>query len=276
MERRYSNHPQDSKHYTTEELRKHYLIEKIFEEDNVCLTYSHADRIIFGGVMPVNRELKLEAGKELGVNYFLERRELALINIGQEGEVILDGVPYKMKKYDGLYVGMGTKDIILKSTDKNSPAKFYLASSPAHRTCQTVHIDFEKSSHTPVGSDENSNKRVINKYINPDILETCQLQMGMTQLAPNNMWNTMPCHTHDRRMEVYFYFDMGEEDRVFHLMGEPNETRHIIMANEQAVISPSWSIHSGVGTKKYSFIWAMCGENQIYDDMDAIKVTKLK
>lgn len=276
MEIRYATDPEDSKKYDTEELRKHYLVETIFEEDKILFTYSHVDRIIFGGIMPKEKELKLEAGKELGVDYFLERRELGIINIGDEGEIIADGTTYTMKKYDGIYIGKGTKNVTFKSANPSAPAKFYAASSPAHKTYKTVHIDFEKAEHTKTGNCENSNKRVINKYINPSVLETCQLQMGMTGLEENNMWNTMPVHTHDRRMEVYFYFELGENDRVFHLMGKPQETRHIIMKNEQAVISPSWSIHAGVGTKNYIFIWAMCGENQSYDDMDNIETKSLR
>jgi 4-deoxy-L-threo-5-hexosulose-uronate ketol-isomerase len=276
LEVRYANHPNDSKHYTTEELRKHYLVEKVFEEDDILLVYSHQDRIICGGVMPVNKELKLETSDELRANFFLERRELGIINIGGDGEVILDGKAYQIKSKDGMYVGMGTKDVVFKSKDRANPAKFYIASSPAHKTYPTYYIDFEKANHRPCGEAKTLNKRVINQYIHPDVCPSCQLAMGMTELAEGSGWNTMPSHTHERRMEVYFYFNLKDDNVVFHMMGQPQETRHIVMNNEQLVISPSWSIHSGIGTSNYTFIWAMCGENQEFDDMDNIKTTDLK
>lgn len=273
---RYANHPEDSKHYTTEELRKHYLIEKMFEADSAALTYSHVDRIIAGGIMPVTKEVKLEGSKELGSEYFLERRELGVINIGGPGRIIIDGVEYEMKSKDGLYVGMGSKELVFKSDDAKNPAKFYVNSAPAHMTYPIVKIDIEKANPVKLGSLENSNERTIFQYIHPAVCKSCQLLMGMTVLEPNNMWNTMPCHTHERRMEVYFYFNMQPETRVFHLMGEPTETRHIVVANEQGVISPSWSIHSGVGTKNYTFIWGMVGENQTFTDMDHVAMEDLK
>ena len=276
LEVRYANHPNDSKHYTTEELRKHYLVEKVFEEDDILLVYSHQDRIICGGVMPVNKELKLETSDELRANFFLERRELGIINIGGDGEVILDGKAYQIKSKDGMYVGMGTKDVVFKSKDRANPAKFYIASSPAHKTYPTYYIDFEKANHRPCGEAKTLNKRVINQYIHPDVCPSCQLAMGMTELAEGSGWNTMPSHTHERRMEVYFYYNLKDDNVVFHMMGQPQETRHIVMNNEQLVISPSWSIHSGIGTSNYTFIWAMCGENQEFDDMDNIKTTDLK
>lgn len=273
---RYANHPDDSKHYTTSELRKHYLIEKVFVKDDISLTYSHQDRIIAGGAYPVNKELKLEAGDALRAKYFLERRELGIINIGGDGVVTLDGKKYTLHKTDCLYVGMGTKNVLFKSKDKKKPAKFYMCSAPAHKTCPTVYLPIEKAKKVPCGDQEHLNKRVINQFIHSDVLETCQLSMGMTVLEPGSAWNTMPCHTHERRMEVYFYFDLGKDDVVFHLMGQPNETRTIVLKNEQAVISPSWSIHSGFATKNYTFIWGMCGENKTYNDMDVIKTTDLK
>lgn len=268
MDVRYCSHPDDSKFYTTEELREKYLIEKVFVADEIPLTYSHQDRMIAGGVMPVTKALALTAGDELRANYFLERRELGVINIGGEGTITLDGKKYIMKNRDGLYVGMGTKEVIFESKDSKNPAKFYINSCPAHVRYETVHIPFEKAIHRPLGDNKMMNKRVINQYIHPDVLKSCQLSMGMTCLEEGNGWNTWPCHTHERRMEVYLYFDLGEDDRVFHMMGEPSETRHIVMKNEQAVISPSWSIHCGFATKNYSFIWGMCGENQTFDDMD--------
>ena len=273
---RYANHPEDSKHYTTEELRKHYLIEKVFIEDEVNLVYSHVDRVIAGGITPVKKALKLEGCKELGSEYFLERRELGVINIGGDGKVVIDGVEYEVKSREGLYVGMGSKELVFTSADEKNPAKFYINSSPAHKTYPTVMINLEKANKVHLGDLANSNKRTIYQYVHPAVCQSCQLVMGMTMLEPNNMWNTMPCHTHERRMEVYLYFDMTDDNKVFHLMGEPNETRHIVMGNEQAVISPSWSIHSGVGTKNYTFIWGMAGENQTFTDMDHVAMEDLR
>lgn len=276
LDTRYANHPEDSKHYTTEELRKHYLMETVFVADEVNLMYSHVDRVIAGGVMPVETEVKLEGCKELGSEFFLERRELGLINIGGSGKVILDGVEYKMASKDGLYVGMGVKEITFASDSAENPAKYYVNSAPAHVAYPTVKIDIANANAVHLGDLENSNKRTIFQYVHPAVCKSCQLLMGMTVLDPNNMWNTMPTHTHERRMEVYFYFNMDENTRVFHLMGQPHETRHIVMANEQAVISPSWSIHSGVGTKNYTFIWGMAGENQTFTDMDHIAMDQLR
>ena len=275
MEVRQAANAKDVKHYTTERLREEFHIANLFTKDNIRMVYSHIDRIITAGLMPVRATLKLEAGKELAAAYFLERREMGCINVGGKGIITIDGVEYEMNPRDGIYVGMGSKDITFKSCDETNPAKFYVSSCPAHTTYPIVKIDIEKAAKRPLGSVEDCNKRVINQYIHPAVLKTCQLSMGLTQLDPGSNWNTMPSHTHDRRMEVYFYFDMGENDVVFHMMGEPTETRHIIMHNEEAVISPSWSIHSGVGTKNYSFIWAMCGENQDFDDMDHIQTKDL-
>lgn len=273
---RYANHPEDSKHYTTEELRKHYFIGTIFRTDEAALTYSHVDRIIAGGIMPVTKEVRLEGSKELGSEFFLERRELGVINIGGAGKITVDGVEYRMNSKDGLYIGMGSKELVFISEDSLNPAKFYINSAPAHMTYPIVKIDIEKANPVKLGSIANSNERTIFQYVHPAVCKSCQLLMGMTVLEPNNMWNTMPCHTHERRMEVYFYFNMDPETRVFHLMGEPTETRHIIMANEQGVISPSWSIHSGVGTSNYTFIWGMVGENQTFTDMDHIAMGDLR
>ena len=273
---RYANHPDDSRHYTTEELRKHYLIEKVFVADEISLTYSHQDRMIAGGAMPVNGELKLGSTKELGTEFFLERREMGIINVGGKGTVVLDGKEYRLNFKDGIYIGMGTKEIVFRSDDKSKPAKFYINSCPAHKTYPTVYITKEMAVHRPLGTEENMNKRVVNQYVNPAVCESCQLAMGMTELAVGSSWNTMPSHTHERRMEVYFYFELEGDNVVFHMMGQPQETRHIIMHNEQAVISPSWSIHSGTATSNYTFIWGMCGENQTYDDMDTISNLYLK
>jgi 4-deoxy-L-threo-5-hexosulose-uronate ketol-isomerase len=273
---RYANHPDDAKKYNTSEIREHYLIENLFKKDTINLTYSHVDRIIAGGIMPVDKKLPLEAGKEMGVDYFLERREMGIINIGGPGILILDDVENKLESREGAYVGMGVKEVAFKSLDKKNPAKFYLNSCPAHHSYPTVKIDLEKAGKVHLGTDENLNKRTIYQFVHPAVCESCQLVMGMTLLAPGSVWNTMPCHTHERRMEVYFYFDMKDDTRVFHLMGKPDETRHVVMENEQAIISPSWSIHSGVGTSNYTFIWGMCGENKKFDDMDFVDMKNLK
>ena len=276
MEVRQASNSQDVKHYTTERLREEFHIANLFTKDNIRMVYSHIDRIITAGFMPVFCELKLEAGKELAADYFLQRREMGCINIGGEGIITVDGVEYHMNPRDGIYIGMGNKEITFKCVDPENPPKFYVSSCPAHTSYPIVKIDITKAKKVPCGSFEECNKRVINQYIHPEVMKSCQLSMGLTQLEPGSNWNTMPCHTHDRRMEVYLYLDMNENDVVFHMMGEPTQTRHIIMHNEEAVISPSWSIHSGVGTKAYSFIWAMCGENQEFTDMDHIETKNLR
>ncbi|MBB6714499.1 5-dehydro-4-deoxy-D-glucuronate isomerase [Clostridium gasigenes] len=276
MEIRYANHPEDSKKYNTGELRDHYLVEKVFEANEVKLTYSHVDRIIFGGAMPVDKELTLEAGKEMGVEYFLERREMGIINIGGEGIVTLDGIEYELNSKDGLYIGMGTKEIKFATKNAENPAKFYINSVPAHHSYETVKININEANPVKLGDNATLNKRTIYQYVHPNVCKSCQLLMGLTMLEPSNAWNTMPCHTHERRMEVYFYFDMVEDTRIFHLMGEVDETRHLVVKNEEAIISPSWSIHSGFGTSNYTFIWGMCGENQTFNDMDAVSMANLK
>ena len=276
MNNRYANHPIDSKSYDTKQLREHYLVEEVFIDDKIELTYSHVDRIIFGGIKPVKESLKLEAGKSMGVDYFLERREMGVINIGGEGIVSIDGEEFTLNNKDGLYIGKGNKDIIFKSLNQSNPAKFYINSVPAHKEYKTVKIDIEKANPVKMGDNSTLNKRTIYQYVHPNVCESCQLLMGLTILEPGSAWNTMPCHTHERRMEVYFYFDMQEDTRVIHLMGEPTETRHLIVKNEQAIISPSWSIHSGVGTSNYTLIWGRCGENQTFDDMDHIDMETLR
>jgi len=276
MEVRDAANAKDVKYYTTDRLREEFHIANLFTKDNVRMVYSHIDRIIVIGMKPVMAELKLEAGKELAAEYFLERRELGCINIGGPGVITIDGEVYNMNPRDGIYVGRGHRELKFKSLDKENPAKFYMTSCPAHTSYPTVKIDITKARKVPCGSVEDCNKRVINQYIHPEVMKSCQLAMGLTQLEVGSNWNTMPSHTHDRRMEVYLYLDMGEGDAVFHMMGEPKETRHIVMHNEEAVISPSWSIHSGVGTKNYSFIWAMCGENQEFTDMDHIETRELR
>lgn len=276
MEIRYASSNKDAKNYDTNRLREEYLIENLFTPNDLKLVYSHIDRIIVGGVCPCKDILKLEGSKELGSNFFLERRELGIINIGGAGVVVLDGEEFSLNTKDALYVGIGTKDVLFKSIDSKNPAKFYLNSAPAHHKYPTVKISLEDARKVKLGSTETSNKRTINQYIHPDVCQSCQLVMGMTMLEDGSVWNSMPTHTHDRRMEVYFYFDMEEDRRIFHLMGEPKETRHIVMKNEEAVISPSWSIHSGVGTASYTFIWGMVGENQTFTDMDHIMMKDIK
>ena len=254
----------------TKEMREHFLIETLFVPGETRMVYSHVDRMIAGGITPIDTPLGLAVGKELGTDYFLERREMGIINIGGGGGITVDGKRYEVGPRDGFYIGMGAKDVTFASKDAASPAKFYINSAPAHRACPTRLITLEQSAKVALGSAEEGNKRVINQYIHPAVLETCQLVMGLTMLAPGSMWNTMPTHTHERRMEVYLYFDMPSDRVVFHLMGKPSETRHIVVRNEQAVISPSWSIHSGVGTGSYTFIWGMVGENQTFTDMDHV------
>lgn len=286
MELRTAASPRDVKHYTTERLREEFLIPKLFFEDDIKLVYSHIDRIITGGAMPVKETLVLTVGDELRAEYFLERRELGVINIGGTGVITVDGKEYTVEHKQGMYIGMGSKDISFASADAAAPAKFYLNSAPAHMTYPTVLIKrdgtpkdgvviIKDENKVELGCLEDSNHRTICKYILPGQVESCQLEMGMTSLEPGSVWNTMPSHTHDRRMEVYMYFELPEDAFVMHYMGEPTETRHIVMRNEQAVISPSWSIHSGSGSRNYTFIWGMVGENQDFDDMDGIAMQDL-
>ncbi|AUX93308.1 5-dehydro-4-deoxy-D-glucuronate isomerase [Mixta gaviniae] len=278
MQVRQSIHSDHARQLDTAGLRREFLIEKIFDADNYTMTYSHIDRIIVGGVMPVSASVTIgsEVGKQLGVSYFLERRELGVINIGGPGLIEVDGNAWEIGNEQALYVGMGAQSVVFKSVDASRPAKFYYNSAPAHTRYPDKKITLEEASPTTLGDASTSNRRTINKFIVPDVLPTCQLTMGLTKLDEGSLWNTMPCHTHERRMEVYFYFDMDEETAVFHMMGQPQETRHLLVHNEQAVISPSWSIHAGVGTKRYTFIWGMVGENQVFDDMDHVKVSELR
>lgn len=280
MDIRYSCSPNDFKHYTTEEIRREFLIEKLFEPDRMIPVYSHVDRMVVAGCMPVREEVPIDRGIDVwhsfGTQYFLERREIGMFNVGGEGKVLADGQVYYMGHKDCLYLPKGVKEVLFSSVDPDDPSKFYMVSAPAHRACLPRQIKISDAAKRPLGSVETSNKRVINQFIHPDVLDTCQLSMGMTVLEPGSVWNTMPPHTHERRMEIYFYFDMGQGDVVFHYMGQKDETRHIVMHNEQAVISPSWSIHAGAGTRNYTFIWAMGGENQAFDDMDQIESSELK
>lgn len=272
----YAHHPEDFKKYGTEKIREEFMMETVFSPDQVELTYSHVDRIIYGGAMPVGKTLTLDAGKELAAEYFLERREMGVINIGGPGKITLDQEVYSLGTKDGIYIGRGTKDVSFESEDAANPAKFYINSCPAHKKLPTVKVGLDQAIKRPLGQDSSMNKRTIHQLIHPDVLESCQLSMGVTVLEEGSGWNTMPSHTHERRMEVYFYFDMEEDTRVFHLMGQPDETRHLVVKNEQAVLSPSWSIHSGTGTSNYTFIWGMCGENQDFDDMDHVPMKDLR
>lgn len=280
MDIRYSTGKKPFQRMNTEELREEFLIQNIFQADQVSAVYSHVDRIVTMGCMPVNESVSLDKGIDcwanFGVKFLLERRELGTINIGGDGIVVADGVEYKVNNYDALYISMGTKEVIFKSVDSAKPAKFYILTTPAHKVCPTKLISYEMAIHKHLGKLEDSNERTINQYIHPDVLETCQLSMGLTHLEPGSVWNTMPAHTHERRMEVYFYFDIPENQAVFHFMGEPTQTRHIVMHNDEAVINPSWSIHSGCGTTNYTFIWGMCGENRAYDDQDWLKTEDLR
>jgi len=276
MEIRYSEHPADMQHYDTKTMRDHFLFENVFIKDEISLCYTHSDRVVFGGVFPVDKPLRMEGGKDFGSDIFLDRREMGVICIAGSGNISADGTNYPMKKGDGLYIGKGIKDVVFSSTDKNNPPKFYLASTPAHASYPVFFIPIEKANPRKLGETATINVRTIYQYVHPAVCQSCQLLMGMTILEEGSAWNTMPSHTHERRMEVYFYFDITPGQVVFHMHGQPSETRHIVMNNEQSVISPSWSIHSGVGTGSYTFIWAMAGENQTFDDMDTLKTTDLK
>ena len=280
MDIRYSCNQRDFKRYTTQEIRREFLIENLFVPDQVVPVYSHVDRMVTLGVMPVDEKVPLDKGIDIwhnfGTRYFLERRELGLFNVGGCGRVTVDGTVYELGYKDCLYITMGAENVVFETADPKAPAKFYMVSAPAHTSYETRLIRIADAAKKPLGSMETSNTRVINQFIHPDVLKTCQLSMGMTVLDPGSVWNTMPAHTHERRMEVYFYFEVPEGNVVFHMMGEGQETRHIVMGNEQAVISPSWSIHAGAGTSNYTFIWAMGGENQAFDDMDVIPTPELR
>ncbi len=280
MDIRYSAGINDVKRYTTEELRKEFLITGLYQPDTVQATYSHVDRMVVLGIMPVTKELSIDEGIDVwanfGANYFLERREAGVFNLGDAGYIIADGVKYDLGHEDCLYISKETKEVKFGSCDASAPAKFYLVSAPAHKPCKTTLLTIANANKRPCGGDENSNKRVINQFIHPDVLETCQLSMGLTQLAPGSVWNSMPCHTHERRMEIYTYYNLPENNVVMHFMGQPTETRNLVMQNYDAVISPSWSIHCGCGTSNYTFIWAMAGENKEFDDMDNLRPIDLK
>lgn len=280
MEIRYSANQRDFKRYTTAETRAEFLIENLYQANEVVAVYSHVDRMVTLGCMPTTETVSIDKGIDIwanfGTEYFLERREIGIFNIGGAGKITVDGTEYALDYKDCLYITKGAKTVLFTSDDANKPAKFYMVSAPAHCSYENRLIKIADAAKKPLGAMETANKRVINQFIHPSVLKTCQLSMGMTVLDPGSVWNTMPCHTHERRMEIYTYFEVPENNVVFHMMGEGSETRHIVMQNEQAVISPSWSIHSGAGTSNYTFIWAMGGENQAFDDMDEIKATDLR
>ena len=280
MDIRYSTGPNDVKRYTTEELRKEFLIQNLYQPDSVQAVYSHVDRMVVLGIMPVKETVPIDKGIDVwgnfGTNYFLERREAGVFNLGGPGVITADEESFELGFEDCLYITKGTKSVSFASKDAANPARFYLVSAPAHKACKTTFLSFADANKRPCGAEETANKRVINQFIHPDVLETCQLSMGLTQLAPGSVWNTMPAHTHERRMEVYTYFNIPAGNVVFHMMGQGQETRHIVMQNYDAVISPSWSIHAGCGTAAYTFIWAMGGENQAFDDMDNIAITDMR
>ncbi|MBN2275884.1 MAG: 5-dehydro-4-deoxy-D-glucuronate isomerase [Bacteroidales bacterium] len=265
---RFSTHPVDFKQYDTERIRQEFLIENLMENDVINLVYSHYDRFIVGGAVPVTKSLVLETVDVLKANFFLERRELGIINVGGKGSVSVDGKKYEIDFKEALYIGSGNKDIVFESIDKNKPAHFYMNSALAHTAYPVKKISLADAEVAEMGSLEASNARRINKLMVNSVVKTCQLQMGMTELKPGSVWNTMPAHTHSRRMEAYFYFNVPEGQAICHYMGQPQETRHIWMKNEEAVISPNWSIHSAAGTSNYIFIWGMAGENLDYSDMD--------
>ena len=275
VEFRYAHHPADVKKYSTEELRKHFLIPKVFEPDTIRLVYSMYDRMIVGGVMPSAKSLRLETIPQLKSGYFLERRELGIINVGGTGKVHVDGTTYTLNHKEALYVGRGSKEVVFERSGDDQPY-FYINSAPAHHGYPTKKIGAQDAEVVELGEQRYANRRTLNKLIVNSIVSTCQLQMGLTELHPGNIWNTMPAHTHTRRMEAYFYFNLEAGQTISHFMGEPKETRHIFVQNHNAVLSPEWSIHSGAGTSNYSFIWGMAGENLDYGDMDGVSPEELR
>jgi 4-deoxy-L-threo-5-hexosulose-uronate ketol-isomerase len=276
IELRYAAHPEDVKYWDTARLRKEFLIENVFVNDEISLVYSMYDRFIVGGAMPVKQQLVLEPPDELKSEQFLDRREMGIINIGGDAVIHASGKMYKIGFKEALYIPKGSHDVTFKSVDPDKPAKLYINSAPAHRTYPSMKVTLADAEIVVMGTMESSNHRTVNKLLVNSVVETCQLQMGMTELKTGSVWNTMPVHTHNRRMEAYFYFEVAEKQSICHFMGEPDETRHIWMKNEQAVLSPSWSIHSAAGTSNYTFIWGMAGENLDYGDMDVRQPDTLK
>jgi 4-deoxy-L-threo-5-hexosulose-uronate ketol-isomerase len=276
FESRFAVSPNEAKQMNTDKLRSNFLIENLFVANEIKLILSHYDRFITGGVMPTDKKIALSNPDNLKATYFLERREIGIINVGGKGIVTADGASFEIDYKEAVYIGKSTKEVFFESVDASKPAKFYLNSAPAHHSYPTKKITRAEAEIVELGSPETANHRMINKLIVNSVVETCQVQMGMTELKTGSVWNTMPAHSHDRRMEVYFYFEVPENQSVCHFMGQPQETRHIWMQNEQAVISPNWSIHSGAGTSNYTFIWGMAGENLDYGDMDHCAINDLK
>jgi 4-deoxy-L-threo-5-hexosulose-uronate ketol-isomerase len=276
IEIRQVSSPAETKTFDTEQLRKNYLITDLFTTAEVNMTYSHLDRTVIGGAMPTTGKLTLQSNKQIGCLNFLDRREMGIINIGHPGKVTLDGQEYHLNATDCLYVPMGVKEVLFASLNQNSPAKFYFVSTPAHHSYKSQKITAEDANLIELGTQSDANIRSLRQYIHPEVCDSCQLVMGITMIKDGSIWNTMPTHTHDRRSEVYLYFDMQASTRVIHLMGEPTETRHLIVANEQAILSPGWSIHSGAGTARYGFIWSMAGDNQDFTDMDFVDMAELR
>ncbi|RPK02847.1 4-deoxy-L-threo-5-hexosulose-uronate ketol-isomerase [Bacillus subtilis] len=275
MENRYSVHPEQVKRFTTEELRSHFLMDPLFTENKLTMYYSHEDRVVIGGATPGQSELKLDAGDFLKTDFFLERREIGIINVGQPGAVRVGDDEYVLQTKDFLYIGMGNQDVSFSSLN-GEKAKFYFVSACAHKSYPTQKAALAELTPDRLGDDAASNVRSLYKVIHQDGIKSCQLMMGITMLDQNNNWNTMPAHVHDRRMEAYLYLDLEKDSKVFHFMGQPDETRHLVVGNEQAVLSPAWSIHSGAGTSNYSFVWAMAGENYTFTDMDLVPMDGLK
>lgn len=276
MEIRYLADPERFPRMTTRELRETFLVEKLFEPGKLKMLYSDTERAVVAGVVPAKETLELKGGKELASEYFAQRREVGIINIGASGSVTVDGQNYPLDKLDALYIGRGAEQIHFASINPENPAEFYVLSYPAHKTYSTRLIHKEDANKVELGSVEASNKRTIYQYIRPGVAESCQLVMGLTILASGSVWNTFPPHTHARRTEIYFYFDLDKNARLFHMMGSPSETRHLVMKNKEAVLSPSWSIHAGAGSSSYTFIWGMGGENQEFDDMDFIEINDIR
>lgn len=272
----YAVHPREFKQMDTAQLRESFLLENLFTKNQISMTYTHYDRLIVGGALPVDQDLTLDTIDPLKADYFLERRELGIINVGGTGDVVADGTTYTLKNKEALYLGRGTKSVSFKKSSSNQNPHFYFNSAPAHAAHPSKKVTENEAEIVEIGSLEQSNHRVIRKLLVNSVVETCQLQMGLTELKVGSVWNTLPCHTHDRRMEAYLYLDLPEDQMVSHFIGQPQETRHIWMKNHQAVLSPPWSIHSGAGTSNYAFIWGMAGENLDYGDMDVVKVTEMR
>jgi 4-deoxy-L-threo-5-hexosulose-uronate ketol-isomerase len=276
MEIRFQSSPREVKGMNTQELRENFLVQHLMQANQIQLVYSHFDRVIVGGVMPVSNPVLLPNEAELRADYFLERREIGIINVGGAGSVEADGVVYELNKMDALYLGKGTRSVSFTSASADQPAQYFLLSAPAHHTYPNRRMQKDEAAPVHLGEKATSNERTIYKYIHQEGIQSCQLVMGLTVLKEGSVWNSVPPHTHTRRMEVYFYFDLPEAHRVFHLMGEPQETRHIVMANQEAVISPPWSVHCGPGTTNYGFIWAMAGENYTFTDMDPVPIATMQ